>query len=191
MRTRRHPAASCTAAALALLSGLLLAPSPASAGEPITPTAEMAIRNLVKSYTESWKLGLRRSILKHLADDAVLMPHHGVAPVEGKEAIDRFWWPDDAPKTGVSSFDIEPDEVYGDGDLAYLSGRFTVEYWIGMDEERRTFSSQGNWLAIIARDDQGRWLIHRMIWNDPAGEGDGDGQSPAEGEEGFGESTDQ
>jgi ketosteroid isomerase-like protein len=167
MRPRRNPAASLAAALAALLGGLLLVISPASAGEPITPTAELAIRNLVKSYTEAWRLGLRRTILKHLDADAVLMPHHGVSPVEGKDAIDRFWWPDDAPKTGVSRFDIEPDEVYGEGDLAFLRGRFTLEYWVGEDEARQSFSSRGNWMAIIMRNDQGRWLLHRIIWNDP------------------------
>lgn len=177
---RRSPAGRLALPA-ALLAAMVLSHVPARAGEPISHLADLAIRNLVKSYAEAWRFDKRHGILGYLTDDAVLMPHHGHPPVEGRFAIDRFWWPDDAPRSGVSRFEITPDEIYGEGDLAFLRGRFHLDYWVGMDEERRTFSNEGNWLGIFVRNDQGRWLIHRAIWNDPEATETTEGMStPAE-----------
>ena len=137
------------------------------AADPISPLDELAITNLMRSYTESWLTGQHRHVLKHFHDDAILIPHHGVAPVEGIRAIRDFWWPVDGPETGVTRFEIVPAEIYGEADLAYLRGRFVLEYWVGEGEEKKSWMNEGNWLGIFTRNAQDRWLIRTVMWNDP------------------------
>ncbi len=153
-----------------LLTLAALAASPARAAETMSTMGmeEQAIRILVKSFAAHWKDRKQSGTLRLLTEDAVLIPPNGHPHVQGPDAIRDYWWPRDAPKTGITRFEIEPAEVTTELDLAYVRGRFVLEYWVGEDEaERQTFASGGNWLAIIKRGRDTIWRISRVMWDEP------------------------
>ncbi len=146
---------------------IALAASPARAEETMG-MEEQAIRILVKSFAAHWKDRKQNGTLHLLTEDAVLIPPHGHPPVQGPDAIRDYWWPRDAPKTGITRFEIEPAEITTELDLAYVRGRYVLEYWIGEDEaERQTFASGGNWLAILKRGRDTFWRLSRVMWDEP------------------------
>lgn len=154
--------------AAALVLAVLLPATPAEAGQPILPTARMAVENLVEAYRGAWVDGRPRHVMKLLHDDAILIPHHGAEPLVGEDAIYDFWWPRGGTKFVITSYELTPTEIYGEDDLVYVIARFRIEYWMGEKEERKTIRNEGNWMAIVSRRDKGEpWKISRIMWNDP------------------------
>lgn len=136
----------------------------------LSPSEVDAIRKVMQSYPKSWLSGNQVSILSHFWPDAVWMPHHGVEPIEGIDAIKKFWWPEGASPSGVLQYNIEPSEIYGSSELAFVRARFSLVYWYGEDTERQESSMEGNYLAILKRGQDENWRIFRAIWNDPVAE---------------------
>jgi len=121
-----------------------------------------AVQQLRNQYTQAWLDSDSAAVMSCLTDDAVLIPHHGDAQIEGKDAIRAFWWPPQSPSTQVTTFTSEISEVSGFGDLAYVRGRFQLNF----DYDTLSYSNQGNFLNVIVRT-PGGWKLSRLIWNDP------------------------
>jgi uncharacterized protein (TIGR02246 family) len=154
----------------ALLVTAFVAPAAfSSAGSPGTALSaedREAIRRLADSYATAWLEGNPEAVVENFTEDAVLMPHHGVAPVKGVEAIRRFWWPPDSPPVSVSRIRLVPEEISGEAGLGYVRGRFSLVFTMEGAEGTQTFSNEGNYLMIV-RKEAGGWRIARYIWNDP------------------------
>jgi uncharacterized protein (TIGR02246 family) len=138
---------------------------------PMTFTEEDqgAVRRVHDAYPSAWLANDTEKVMELFAEDAVLIPHHGLEPVVGGEAIRKFFWPEVGPAVTVSRYDLVPDEVEGSGDLAYIRGRFllTLEIANGASD---TYTNSGNYLMILARGPTGQWRIACQIWNDPVDE---------------------
>ena len=59
---------------------------------------------------------------------------------------------------GITGACLEPKEVEGYGDLAYEIGDYTLA------GEGNAVLDQGKYLVIWKRE-EGRWKLHRDIWN--------------------------
>jgi uncharacterized protein (TIGR02246 family) len=129
-----------------------------------------AIRHLDEAYVTAWRENDPAAIMAALTEDAVLMPHHGVPPVEGQAAIREFFWPPDSPSTTVTEFTRVPDEIAGSGDLAYVRGRFSLTFTTQTEGEEQTMSNQGSYLIVVRKQADASWRIARSIWNDPVPE---------------------
>ncbi len=124
-----------------------------------------AIRQVHEAYHAAWLADDSAAVMAALTEDAVLMPHHGVLPVEGATAIRQFWWPPESPPARITVFSSEVNEMSGSGTLAYLRGRFTLVF----EYEGETYSNTGNFLRIFRKGADGDWLLFRSIWNDSVG----------------------
>ena len=126
-----------------------------------------AIRAVLERYRTSWLANDAEGIRGTFTPDVVLMPHHGVAPVVGIAAINQFWWPANASKTKIVKFVETVDEVDGSGSLAYLRGRSEVAWKVGDPPKSESWHNSGNFLAILKKRADGKWLISHLIWDDP------------------------
>lgn len=127
---------------------------------------EREIQATAERFVDAWLVDAPDTVMSTLAEEAVLMPHHGVEPVIGTADIRAFWWPPDAA-VKVLVFDQSYDEIDGDGDLAYVRGRFELAFEFESAGEVRRMSYEGNYLMLLRRDDDGEWRISHRIWNDP------------------------
>jgi uncharacterized protein (TIGR02246 family) len=127
-----------------------------------------AIRAIIEAYRTSWLAGDEQAVLKTLTDDAVLLPHHGDAPVVGRSAITKFWWPDGAPPTKITKLIITIDEVGGDCSVAYARGRDEVSWSIEERGTTKTYGNAGYYLNILRKLPDGTWHISHHMWDDPA-----------------------
>jgi uncharacterized protein (TIGR02246 family) len=126
-----------------------------------------AIQALDSAYVNAWLRDDTAAVLATLAPDAVLMPA-GVGPLEGHEAIRRFWWPTDGSRTRVTAYRSTVDEIDGSDDLAYVRGTGDMTFIYEKDTVRTEQTSRSMMLTVVARQPDGRWLIRRRMWGNVA-----------------------
>jgi len=90
-------------ASLTLLVGVLA--TTASAKECLLEADREAVRGVHDAYRAAWLANDGEAVRRNFTEDAVLLPHHGLAPVEGMAAIKQFWWPADAKLTTITRFE--------------------------------------------------------------------------------------
>lgn len=126
----------------------------------------IAIQNLNEVYTSAWMANDREAVMDLFTEDAVLIPHHGNPAVEGREAIRGFFWPMEGPLAVVTGFDMVAEDIEGNNRIAYVRGRFSLGFYMDSEEERTTYSNEGNFVMIVEKDRGGSWRISNYVWND-------------------------
>lgn len=126
-----------------------------------------AIRALLERYRKAWLANDAEAVCGSFGQDAVLLPHHGVPPVVGTAAINEFWFPASSTKTTITRFVQKLDEVGGEGGLAYVRGLSEVAWTVEDGGKSQHWQNRGNFLAIMKKQADGRWLISHLIWDDP------------------------
>jgi uncharacterized protein (TIGR02246 family) len=124
-----------------------------------------AVTARVDSYVAAWRANDAARVCANFTPDAVLMPHHGVEPVVGMEAIKKFWWPP-SPPTTVTRFENTADEIAGTADMAFVRGHFVLEYASGSPGQEKRFKNAGTFVMLM-RKRAGEWLITHHMWDDP------------------------
>jgi uncharacterized protein (TIGR02246 family) len=121
---------------------------------------ELAVR-----YRDAWFApNPKVAVMALFAQDATILPHHGVEPRVGHAQIREFWFPPSSASFQLLSFAMERVDVAGCGPVAYVWGRQAVS-WKTKGAPEVT-SNAGTFL-MVARRDSGRWLIERLMWDDP------------------------
>ena len=131
----------------------------------LSPAEDAKVRAVNEAYAEAWRRNDPAAVRATLLPEAVLIPQ-GNAPVRGREAIDRFWWPADGPKTTVTAFTVTTDEVGGSGSMAFARGSFRLDF--SYEDGGKTISrtNRGNYLNLFSRDAEGNWRISLRMWSD-------------------------
>lgn len=121
-----------------------------------------ALRALDQAYATEWIKGDADGVLALFTVDATLVPHHGDAPVKGKEAIRDFWFNPEYPPTIIPEWRRQPSEFFVSGDIGVVRGRARLvwEY-----SGTRTTIPDGNYVMIATRVNEA-WLIRMLTWND-------------------------
>lgn len=145
---------------------LLAAANVWGAGEALNRDEITSIRKVMESYRNAWLANDVEGVLGCFTQDAVLMPHHGVEPVEGMKAIREFWFPDTMAKTTILKFVRSVDEVGGEGGIAHMRGHGEVAWRVEGKGAAVEWRTHGTYLAILKKQGNGKWLITHMIWDD-------------------------
>ena len=67
-----------------------------------------SVPSLEEAYVDAWLSGDREAVMRLFTEDAVLVPSR-LEPVQGSDAMRRFWWPDDGSPAAVNSFETTID----------------------------------------------------------------------------------
>jgi len=137
------------------------------ADDCLTASDRGAIRQLYEAFRIAWLANDGVAVRKVFTDDAVLLPHHGLDPVVGMGAIQRFWWPEDNPPTTITHFEVTYDEIGGCGTIAYLRGRSDVEWIVEGKGKPTQFHNAGTFLTLFRKLPHGTWKISHQMWDDP------------------------
>ena len=125
------------------------------------------IKQLEDDYVKGWFAdNQQKSVLKVFEENVAFIPHHGDKPVVGIKALREFFWP--GGKGGiVNSFNHYPDKIEGNNQIAWLRGRFDINYsWI-VDKDTTTTLNEGNYVLIARKQEDDQWKIATFIFNDP------------------------
>jgi uncharacterized protein (TIGR02246 family) len=130
----------------------------------ITAADRRNVEAVLSEYVAAWLAGDAERVMRTLAPDAVLIPHHGLPTVIGEKAIRAFWWPPDAPATRIDRFELTHAEIGGDGSFAFARGTQALEWTTGAKKSR----NRGNHMTLLRKGADGRWRITHQMWGDPA-----------------------
>ena len=64
---------------------------------------------------------------------------------------------------GVTSFENAPEEIDGRGSLAYARGPYSIT--LAPEGAAESISDTGHYMAILRKQEDGRWLISYLIFN--------------------------
>lgn len=133
--------------------------------KPLAEAERSAIEQVLDTYVAEWLEGDPNGVMATIASDAVLIPHHGLAPVIGEKAIRAWWWPVGAPKTTIHSFVMTHEQIGGSQCFAFARGTQSLEWTTGDKRSR----NRGNHLTLL-RKEKGQWRITHQMWGDPPNE---------------------
>ena len=133
----------------------------------LTTSDQTAIAGVMEKYRTSWLKSDAAGVLSTFSEDAVLLPHHGGAPVEGIKAIKAFWWPVDAPATSLTKLEITAEKFGGNCHFAFVRGRDSVA-WSAQEEGKTvSYSNSGTYLNVMKKLKDRSWRIWQHMWDDP------------------------
>ncbi|MFN0025127.1 MAG: nuclear transport factor 2 family protein [Parvularculaceae bacterium] len=148
-----------------LVLSAALAAGACSQGAPAPASGDEGLRALDRAYADAWLVPSpseqERAVLALFDRNAVIMPNGAAGPEEGVSSLRRFWFPDDAPATTVSTFERQIDDIDVSGDLGVVSGRYVLSFTYG----GQSLTQKGAYV-LVANKTGGSWRISRMIWND-------------------------
>ncbi len=140
---------------LSLFFTLIIVAGPAVADE------RQDVADLFESYRQIWLRNDRTvepDIMELLTPRAAIMPE-GMPVLSGHQQIRDFWFPADAPRMRIKSYEQAVARVEVSGDLAYVYGEFALSF----RADRKNLSRQGTQMMVVRRfgDD---WKIEALIW---------------------------
>ena len=126
------------------------------------PEDHAAIEGISEEYADAFIAGDWEGVARLFHPDGVLMPPDESA-VTGRIAIAAALEPD--PGVEYLSFTVETDEVEGGTWMAFSRGSYTLQFEVTTPDGVQVLQDEGSWLAILRRDGDEPWAIHRQIWN--------------------------
>lgn len=91
--------------------------------------------------------------------DTLLMPPNSET-IRGREGTQKFW--DGAIRMGVKDAILKTVELVAKGDTAEEIGNYTLRIH---PEGREPFEDKGKYVVLWKQDTDGKWRLHRDIWN--------------------------
>ncbi len=140
--------------------------TPSSRAVVLSPRDAVSVRAVMEKYRTAWLANDAAGVRSVFTPDAVIMPHHGLAPAVGMNAINNFWFPPGAAKTTILKYVRPIDEIGGDAGLAYVRGRSEIAWKVEDKGKTENWKTSGSYLAILTRQTDGQWRITHMIWDD-------------------------
>jgi uncharacterized protein (TIGR02246 family) len=152
---------------LSFLAVLFLCPVIAAAVSSLSAADVEAIKQLHKQYESTWLKGDADGVRSLFTDDCVLFPPHADTPKVGKKGLNAFWFPPDAPPTQVTKLVVTPQDIGGDGQIAYVWGTDEVAWTTVNNGKTTTSSHSGRFLNVLKKQADGQWKISHHMWDDP------------------------
>src|SRR5215467_687540 len=152
--------------ALALVVLSLAGSSVKGAGSGLSAEDVAKIKQVHSKYEEAWLKGDADGVRALFTDDCVILPPHGDKPRIGREGLDEFWFPPDAPPTKITKLVVTPQSIGGDGQIAYVWGTDEVAWTTEQNGETTSASHKGIFLNVLVKQPNGEWKMSHHMWDD-------------------------
>lgn len=124
-------------------------------GQGFAQTTQERIEQGTAAFVDAFNAGDAKAAAEFYTDDAIILPPGGV-PIEGAEAIVAYF--QEVMDVGVKELELESVEVVEAGDLAINVGTVASTQPDGSRDI-------GKVMAVLQHGDDGRWRVHRVMWN--------------------------
>jgi uncharacterized protein (TIGR02246 family) len=124
------------------------------------------IKEVHKKYEEAWLKGDANAVRALFTDDCVLLPPHGGKARIGQSGLNEFWFPPNNPPTTVTKLVLTPQNIGGDGHIAYAWGTDEVAWTTTQDGKTTAQSHKGMFLNILRKQASGEWKFSHHMWDD-------------------------
>jgi ketosteroid isomerase-like protein len=149
---------------MSVLALVLLAPC-TGLGATLSAEEISDIEQTMAGYRQAWLEDDRARVFDTLSDEIVLFqPGRSTGKIVGKTDVGEFWFPQTDERYPVRRYEISDQEVFGNGDLAILSGRSVLTWETvknGKVVDRAT--SRSDFITVL-RKEGGEWKIYRQMY---------------------------
>jgi uncharacterized protein (TIGR02246 family) len=144
-----------------MIAAILILIGATADAQPFTQADRAEVRKLPQRYTRGWLNNSRSQVMSLFAPDAVFIPHDGVRPHRGKQAIDQFWFPNGRTAGIVTSFTMTVEGASGASDHAIVWGRSDL-HW----QDKTTAYHWPGYYLMAAERRHGAWLVTHLMSSD-------------------------
>lgn len=149
-----------------LIVGLIFAWPLTITGGDLSAEDVNRIKEVHKKYEEAWLKGDAKGVLELFTDDCVLLPPHADKPRLGREGLKEYWFPPNAPPTVITKLVVTPQDIRGDGQVAYVWGTDEVAWTTVKDGKTVAASHKGIFLNVLRKQTNGEWKLSHHMWDD-------------------------
>jgi uncharacterized protein (TIGR02246 family) len=146
---------------------LLFCASLASAESTLSDDDITKIKQVHRHYEQAWLKGDADGIRALFTEDSVLLPHHGDPPRVGRNELNAFWFPPDAPPSKILKLKLDIKDIGGNAQIAYVWGFDEVAWSTTQEGKTQTASNKGTFLNVLKKQPSGEWRISHHMWDDP------------------------
>ena len=153
---------------LLFTSGFLLFSCTKSEKEPLESpytSDQQAILQIHQQYIEGWKKMDKEMVLSIFEEGARIQPNR-LQPIEGKENMAEFWFPDDGSKTIINIFETEVVDIKVKDTLAIISYTSLLDWDYEKDTTRFGMVQNGVNTAVLRKQKDQSWKVWRQMWTD-------------------------
>jgi uncharacterized protein (TIGR02246 family) len=144
----------------------LTSPARSRAQSTLSTDDVAKIKFVHKQYEDAWLKGDADAVRALFTDDSVLLPPHAGKPCIGREGLNEFWFPPNAPPTKITKLVVTLQKVGGDGQIAYAWGTHEVAWTTSQGTKTINASHTGTFLNVLKKQANGEWKISHHMWDD-------------------------
>jgi uncharacterized protein (TIGR02246 family) len=128
-------------------------------GEKVAEQVRKEIERANQEFGEGVRKADAAAVGSLYTEDALLMPPN-FEMIRGREGTRKFW--DGAIKMGVKDAILKTVELNEKGDTVEEVGNYTLKIH---PEGQNPFEDKGKYVVLWKQDTDGKWRLHRDIWN--------------------------
>lgn len=128
-------------------------------------TEEMAITQIHNDYVEGWKIMDKERIMSLFEDGARIQPNK-LMPIEGKENLRAFWFPEDGSITTINDFTTKIIHLAVLDTLAITTHLSMLDWSYTQDTFSLGMIQHGVNTTVYRKQPDTGWKIWRSMWTD-------------------------
>lgn len=121
--------------------------------------ARKAIEEANLKFSEAVRQGDAAALAASYTEDATILPPESDM-IQGRQGIEAFW--NGGLQTGIKDIVLTTVDVFGSGDLAYETGKYSVTI---QPEGQEPVEQKGKYVVVWKKSADGTWKLHVDIWN--------------------------
>lgn len=126
---------------------------------------ETKIRQVHKDYVDGWVQMDEEKIMGLLEENSRIQPNK-LKPIEGKEKIRAFWFPNDSSKTTISQYKTEIISLNIMDSLAVTTHNSLLDWTYQKDSINFGMFQKGINTTVYRKQKDESWKIWRSMWTD-------------------------
>ena len=123
------------------------------------------LNNMHQQYIEGWKTMNKEMVMSLFEEDAIIQPNR-LKPIQGKENIKAFWFPNDGSVTTIHNFNTKEIAFQTMDTLAIATYTSNLDWSYKKGETIMARDQKGVNTVIYRKQLDGSWKIWRRMWTD-------------------------
>jgi len=126
---------------------------------------ELLIREVHKDYVQGWLAMDQEKVMALLVENSRIQPN-SLNPIEGKNNIQNFWFPNDDSETIINEYKTEILSIKILDSIAFTTHSSTLDWSYRKDTVNFGMIQKAINTTIYKRQTGSSWKIWRSMWTD-------------------------